>query len=159
MSVYPSKKLYTILQSIIIIILLIIIGGTIAAFISKPEPIPQKTVQEISTEHSYTPQKEHALYGDIGQIRASTVDTPAVTIIVTPFLEYREDDTAFQEELVNKKELLKQTILHWFSMQSAYRLSSEPAGAIKEGLMEEINKQLMLGNIRNIYFEEFAILY
>ena len=111
------------------------------------------------SEAAYIPPKEDALYGDLGQLRAVTADNPPVTVVIKPFLEYKASDTAFQEELVAKKEALKKNILDWFSLESAYRLSSELPQNIKQALMDRINKQLILGTIHNIYFEEFVILY
>ncbi|WP_414162748.1 flagellar basal body-associated FliL family protein [Treponema vincentii] len=65
----------------------------------------------------------------------------------------------FRKNWLRKKEALKKSILDWFSLESAYRLSSELPQDIKQTLMERINKQLVLGKIHNIYFEEFVILY
>lgn len=134
----------------------VIIIGTVTAFIKKRKAV---LPQEEQTGTSYVPPKEYALYGDLGQLRALTADNPPITVVLKPFLEYKGTDTAFQEELVSHKELLKQTILNWFSLESAYRLSSELPQDIKQGLMVSINRQLVLGQIHNIYFEEFVILY
>lgn len=130
--------------------------GTLIAFMKKGQPVPQ---QKNQTADAYVPPKEYALYGDLGQLRALTADNPPVTVVLKPFLEYKASDTAFQEELVSHKGLLKQTILDWFSLESAYRLSSELPQDIKQALMSCINRQLVLGQIHNIYFEEFVILY
>ncbi|MGP1594596.1 MAG: flagellar basal body-associated FliL family protein [Treponema sp.] len=157
MHIYPSKKLYTVLYSIIIVLILIIIAGSIIGISQKKSEKTLKSAQKDT--YTYTPQKHYALYGDFGQLRASTVDSPAITIVLTPFLEYAADDTALQEELVTKKDILKKTILEWFSIQSAYRLSSEAPDYIKTGLIQALNEKLILGKIRNIYFEDFVILY
>ncbi|MGP1577011.1 MAG: flagellar basal body-associated FliL family protein [Treponema sp.] len=157
MCIYPSKKLYRVLYSIIAVLILIIVIGSVIGFSRKKSE--KAVVQHPQDSYTYTPQKEYVLYGDFGQLRASTVDKPAITIVLTPFLEYAADDTALQEELVTKKEILKKTMLEWFSIQSAYRLGSESPDYIKTGLIQALNKKLMLGKIRNIYFEDFVILY
>lgn len=154
MAVYPSLKLQRILQGIIVFLIIVIIGGTLIG-IQKNRAKSQKTTDS----QPALPKKEEALYGDIGQLRISTIDTPPATIVLTPFLEYKAADTAFQEELVNKKEILKYSILEWFSIQSAYRLKSEPHETMKRELIKVINAQLLLGKIQNIYFEDFVILY
>ena len=131
MSVYPSDKLFKLLRSIIIVLIAAIVIGTVAAFVKKTRDRASGRQEESDAGSAYIPPKEYALYGD----------------------------TAFQEELVAKKEVLKNNILDWFSLESAYRLSSELPQDIKQALMERINKQLVLGSIHNIYFEEFVILY
>ena len=160
MSVYPSDKLFKLLRSIIIILIAAIVIGTVIAFVKKTKARASGwQEEEAETGTAYIPPKEYALYGDLGQLRAVTADNPPITVVIKPFLEYKASDTAFQEELVAKKEALKKSILDWFSLESAYRLSSELPQDIKQTLMERINKQLVLGKIHNIYFEEFVILY
>ena len=159
MSVYPSAKLYLLLKIIILLLILIILGGTVFAAIKKYGGYKTAVQEEASLTEGYTPQKDYALYGDLGQLRAVTADTPPVTVVLTPFLEYTASDTAFQEELVTKKDVLKKSFLEWIAFQSAYRLSSEQPQDIKHALMEYINKELVLGQVRNIYFEEFVVLY
>jgi len=160
MSVYPSDKLFKLLRSIIIILIATIALGTVMAFVKKTKDrASDRQDGRSESEAAYIPPKEYALYGDLGQLRAVTADNPPVTVVIKPFLEYKASDTAFQEELVAKKEALKKNILDWFSLESAYRLSSELPQNIKQALMDRINKQLILGTIHNIYFEEFVILY
>lgn len=160
MSVYPSDKLFKLLRSIIIVLIAAIVIGTIVAFVKKiRDRASGRQEEEADAGGTYIPPKEYALYGDLGQLRAVTADNPPITVVIKPFLEYKASDTAFQEELVAKKEALKKNILDWFSLESAYRLSSELPQDIKRALMERINKQLVLGSIHNIYFEEFVILY
>ena len=159
MSVQPSEKLFRLLRNSIIILITVIVIGTVIAFIRKPNNITSADKDGREQDTVYLPPKEYALYGDLGQLRALTADNPPITVILKPFLEYKADDTAFQEELVAHKEALKKIILNWFSFESAYRLSSAPPQDIKLALMEQINRQLILGKIHNIYFEEFVILY
>ncbi|WP_442716777.1 flagellar basal body-associated FliL family protein [Treponema sp.] len=156
MSIYPSDTLFKLLRGIVLVLIAAIAIGTLIAFMKKGQPVPQ---QKNQTADTYVPPKEYALYGDLGQLRALTADNPPITVVLKPFLEYKASDTAFQEELVSHKGLLKQTILDWFSLESAYRLSSELPQDIKQALMSCINRQLVLGQIHNIYFEEFVILY
>ena len=160
MSVYPSDKLFKLLRSIIIVLIAAIVIGTVIAFVKKAkEQTSGRQDEDSETGAAYIPPKEYALYGDLGQLRAVTADNPPITVVLKPFLEYKASDTAFQEELVAKKEALKKSILDWFSLESAYRLSSELPQDVKLALIDRINKQLVLGKIHNIYFEEFVILY
>ena len=160
MSVYPSDKLFKLLRSIIIVLIAAIVIGTVVAFVKKTrDRASGRQEEEVDAGGAYIPPKEYALYGDLGQLRAVTADNPPITVVIKPFLEYKASDTAFQEELVAKKEVLKKNILNWFSLESAYRLSSELPQDIKQALINRINKQLVLGTIHNIYFEEFVILY
>jgi len=159
MSVYPSDKLFKLLRIIVMMMIAVIAAGTVIAFIKKSRTPIEAGEDRFKSTNVYIPPKEYALYGDLGQLRAVTADNPPVTVVLTPFLEYKASDTAFQEELVAKKDRLKKAILDWFSLESAYRLSSEPPQDIKQALMERIDAQLVLGRLHNIYFEEFVILY
>ena len=112
MSVYPSDKLFKLLRSIIIVLIAAIVIGTVAAFVKKTRDRASGRQEEESDAGSaYIPPKEYALYGDLGQLRAVTADNPPITVVLKPFLEYKASDTAFQEELVAKKEALKKSIL------------------------------------------------
>lgn len=160
MNIYPSDKLYRLLYGCIIGLVAIIAIGTVAAYIKKTQKnVSMEQNGQKGTSAVYTPSKEYALYGDLGQLRAVTADDPPVTVILKPFLEYKASDTAFQEELVAHKETLKKAIMDWFALESAYRLSSELPQDIKQKLIKWLNGHLILGQIRNIYFEEFVILY
>lgn len=160
MSIHPSDKLFKLLRAVIIILIAVIALGTAAAYVKKARnTTAAKQNEPIEKDGAYIPPKEYALYGDLGQLRAVTADNPPVTVILKPFLEYKASDTVFQEELVSKKDGIKKAVLDWFSLESAYRLSSELPQDIKRMLMERINNQLVLGKIHNIYFEEFIILY
>ncbi|WP_231577588.1 flagellar basal body-associated protein FliL [Treponema phagedenis] len=103
-------------------------------------------------------QKEDALYGEIGRLRISSADSPPISVIVTPFLQYAKADIALQEELIRKKEILKKVIISWFEKKNAVQLSTFPPDKIKKLLLEELNKQLVLGKIKGIYFEELTLL-
>lgn len=160
MSIHPSDKLFKLLRAVIIILIAVIVLGTAVAYVKKTRnTTAAKQNEPIEENGAYIPPKEYALYGDLGQLRAVTADNPPVTVILKPFLEYKASDTVFQEELVSKKDGIKKAVLDWFSLESAYRLSSELPQDIKRMLMERINNQLILGKIHNIYFEEFIILY
>ena len=158
MSIYPSDTLFKLLRGVILVLIAVIAAGTLIAFFKSVRTTEMPQEKE-SAAGVYVPPKEYALYGDLGQLRATTADNPPVTVVLKPFLEYKASDTAFQEELVSHKEVLKQTILDWFSLESAYRLSSELPQEIKQALITCINRRLVLGQIHNIYFEEFVILY
>ena len=159
MSVYPSERLFKLLRTIIVLLIAVIIIGTVAAFVKKVRVTALEGVIDHDTATAYIPPKEYALYGDLGQLRAVTADNPPITVVLKPFLEYKASDTVFQEELVAKKDSLKKAVLDWFSLESAYRLSSELPQNIKQALIDQINQKLVLGKIHNIYFEEFIILY
>lgn len=160
MNIYPSEKLYRLLWIIITALSATIVIGTVVAFIKNgQEPAGVEQDKGVESATSYLPPKEYALYGDLGRIRAVTADNPPITVVLKPFLEYKASDTAFQEELVAKKELLKKSVLDWFALESAYRLSSELPQNVKQSLIQRLNGLLILGKIHNIYFEEFVILY
>ena len=83
MSVYPSDKLFRLLRSIVIILIAVIVIGTVIAFVKKTkENSSDRDDEGGNTGRSYIPPKEYALYGDLGQLRAVTVDNPPITVIL-----------------------------------------------------------------------------
>lgn len=76
-------------------------------------------------------------------------------VIVEPWFSYEEQDSAFQEELTSKRTLFNNIFLQFFSTRTAAQLRAMGEGQIKTHLLESINKELVLGNISTIYFEEY----
>lgn len=97
-----------------------------------------------------------ALFSDIGTLRAKTKD--GVTLVIAVYFEYNKNDIPFQEELVKKKALFREVILHYFSEQKASEIKKTGEDAIKKNILRAINSELTLNKIETIYFEKFVIL-
>ena len=159
--------LNTILAGICVLISLTILIGTGLVlgvqtdqnfYPAEPVPTPEQQIQQepnLSTENS----SEFGVYKNLGLIRASTMADPetqaTALVIVKPWFSYEERDSAFQEELSSKRDLFNNLFLQFFSTHTAAQLRAMGEGQVKTQLLEAINKELVLGNIAAIYFEEY----
>jgi len=96
------------------------------------------------------------LFGDIGTLRAKTKDN--VLIVIAPYFEYDENDTAFQEELVKNKIVMRELIIQFFKQKTKREIQSLGEENIKTEILFSINKILVLEKIEKLYFEKFIIL-
>lgn len=165
--------LNTILAGICVLISLTILIGTGLVlgvqtdqnfYPAEPVPTPEQQIQQaiqaqqepnLSTENS----SEFGVYKNLGLIRASTMADPetqaTALVIVKPWFSYEERDSAFQEELSSKRDLFNNLFLQFFSTHTVAQLRAMGEGQVKTQLLEAINKELVLGNIAAIYFEEY----
>ena len=94
----------------------------------------------------------------MGRLRIPTADTAPGTLVVFPVLEYNSEDKAFEEELVQKKEDIRKSLIDWFSQKTVYELYTMPENEVKKEVLAEINSILNLSRIKRIYFKDFVIL-
>lgn len=174
-----------ILATICILLVLIILLVTVLALGSKkarpgsdlrrPEPIPSTTEQILQakklqeeTEQGAKPTgqtvetKDYGAYTTLGQIRASTMKDPSsqtsALVIVEPWFSYSNEDPAFEEELDNKRQKIRSIFLQLFANSSFQQLRDMGEAQVKTMLLESINKELILGKIDGIFFEEYLFL-
>jgi flagellar FliL protein len=144
-----------------------IVTGTILAFASGNVRISSEK-RTLFTDGVHNPAKETliaadssgttAIFADIGILRAVTADPESVTVVVSPFLPYSSVDTAFQEELVQKTQAVRMSLLAWFRVHTINEITAMGEKGVKQELLHEINANLILGQIRQIYFEEYMVL-
>ncbi len=79
-------------------------------------------------------------------------------LLVTPWLSYENDDSAFYEELLSKKNMFASYILEFFSTKSKNALLSTGEKEVKRLLLERLNSQLSLGKVAAIYFDDYIFL-
>ena len=87
-----------------------------------------------------------------------TSDKQACTVVIFPVLEYNINDKAFEEELVQKKEVIRKEILEWFAQKNIYELYTMSDIVMKKEILKKINSILSLSKIKRIYFKEYIIL-
>ena len=180
-------SLNKILIYIIIFLFIVILGITIGGLISKKASPgknlrtadPEPTVKEIESLNKRSNTKI-AAYTGIGRIRTVTAadtgdngDTPgaansangdnpnvstATPIVITPWFSYEESNFELYEELSRKRILITGIISNYFSSKTEKQLLSTSEEKIKADLLEEINGQLSLGKINNIYFSDYIFL-
>lgn len=169
-------SLNKILVYIIIFLFLVILGVTIGGLISrKAKPgknlrtaDPEPTVKELESLNKRSDTKI-AAYTGIGRIRTVTaaeknsgngadVEGSATPIVVTPWFSYEESNFELYEELSRKRILITGIISKYFSERTENELLSSSEEKIKADLLKEINSQLSLGKIQNIYFSDYIFL-
>lgn len=163
-----NTKTERILIYIIAGLICLIILGTIATLIAKgisakrgrvPDPDPS----EIESLYKNSPQ-EMAAYTGLGKIRTSSKpETDEETdygtlIVVSPWFSYPKDDTEFFEELSRKRVLITGIITNYFTSKTKSQLEAIPEETIKADLLIEINGQLSLGKINQIYFTDYTFI-
>lgn len=136
---------------------LIIIFGTAAAFISgrakpgtdlrKKDPAPEILEKKM--------KPDEAVFTQIGTIRCSTADTPAVPLVVTPYFRYRAEDAAFYEELTQKVRKMRLVIGEYAAQHSREDFFNKGEEKIKKDLTDLINRELVLGKIETLYFSDY----
>ena len=101
-------------------------------------------------------------YYELGTLRivtsGSDKDDLSTVLVVSPWLAYPAGDTVFYEELARKKGLIKGIFQAYFSSKSKEELLEETEVKIEENLKEEINTQLSLGKISDIYLTDYIFL-
>lgn len=177
MKLYKPKRDKDAIPELINKILLVIIGaliglilvGTIIGFISKKakpgrnlrtiDPSPE--VIESLNKKSDT---KIAAYTEIDTLRiltaadATNPEDEGSTLVLTPWLSYQEDNFELYEELSKKHNLISGTITSFFSTKSKEQLLLLSENEIKAQLLRDLNSQLTLGNIEQIFFTDYLFL-
>ena len=148
-----------ILTFVLCVVVLVIITGTVVALLRQEKP--HTTLEPMpSPQHtSYFLRDGKAIYSDLGQLRALSADTLPATIVLNPYLEYDAENIPLQEELVKKKELIRNTIIAWFAQRTWLSVETMSESEIKKELLKKINDELSLGVCSSIYFAQFKVLH
>ena len=129
---------------------------------------PEPTPHEIENLNKKLDDKI-AAYTGLGTIRcitapqaqfdpASEIEDMGTAVVITPWLAYPEGDTVFYEELSRKRILITGIFTNYFSTRTKNKLLTTPEEKIKKEIMEEINGQMSLGKISQIYFTDYIFL-
>lgn len=142
--------------SIVLISAVFLISGKHKAGedLRKSDPTPQKVVNL-----SYKTQDHVSAYTEMGQLRiitkAPSESESGTMLIVSPWFSYPEGDTVFFEELSQKDLQLKSLIANYFATHTKDQLFSNGEPTIKNELRDLINEKLILGQIRDVYFDQY----
>lgn len=156
-SVTPVQRFLFVLGGIIIVVVLFV---TAWALTSKPERVGRglRRIDPAPVSLEKSGKTDTAVYEDIGQLRAITADVPAVSLIVTPYFSYPTNDTAFYEEIVQKKRQIRSLALNYFALYTKDELLKNGEERVKQDLIDKINNELTLGQISVLYFNEYLFL-
>lgn len=155
-----------ILAVILCVLVVAIAGGTIIAFATgTAAPGVSLRVRDPSpTDRHVLSKNKMAAYTGLSRIRAVTkpesntendIGTP---LVITPWFTYPENDTAFYEEIARKSGVMQNIIILYFANYTEMELMAKGEDKIKNDLLSELNAQLMLGKIPNIYFTDYIFL-
>lgn len=153
-----ERILYYIIAGLISIIILVTIVASIAKLFTKnnnqliSDPLPTE-IESLNKKNG----EEMAAFTGISTIRATTLSSPSSTsiLIITPWFSYPADDTEFYEELSRKRTLITSIITYYFSSKTKDEIIALPEETIKSALLTEINGNLSLGKLNQLYFTDF----
>lgn len=159
------NKTEKILISIIFGLVLVIIVGTIAAKISQKNNAPEVLISKGKAVSLMAPSDTtETAYFELGKMRIITKaekkadDEPGTVLVVSPWLAYTAGDTVFYEELARKRGLMKGEFQSYFSERTKNQLLSETEDKIESELLENLNSQMALGKITDIYLTDYIFL-
>ena len=158
-----TELLNKILTIIIAALLLIILTGTIAGLIGKKKKTPEALIAQGKAVSLMAPaDTEEVSYYELGTIRVSTAKEDSTEggsiMVISPWLAYPAGDTVFYEELARKSGSIRGSFQSYFSARTKKQLLSETEEKIVQTLKEEINADMGLGKISDIYFTDYLFL-
>ena len=152
-----------ILLGIIAALLLLILIGTIAGLILRKNNTPAVLIEQGKAVSLMAPSNtDEVAYFELGTIRISTAkadsDEGGTIMILSPWLAYPAGDTVFFEELSRKSGSIKGIFQAYFSARTKNQLLTETEEKIVRVILDEINADLALGKISDIYFTDYLFL-
>ncbi len=164
-------KILTAVIAFIMIAIMCVTVVTLATQRGKPgkylrDADPDPTPREIENLNKNLDDKL-AAYTGLGTIRCVTApdsetadeqDEAGTVVVITPWLAYPEGDTVFYEELARKRMLISGVFTTYFSSRTKNQLLSTTEDKIKAEIMDQINGQMSLGKISQIYFTDYIYL-
>ena len=152
-----------ILLGIIAGLLLVILVGTIIGLVGKKKNRPEVLISQGKAVSLMAPSStDEVAYFELGTIRISTAkadsDEGGTIMILSPWLAYPAGDTVFYEELSRKSGSIKGIFQAYFSARTKNQLLTETEERISQVIIEEINADLALGKVSDIYFTDYLFL-
>ncbi len=149
-----------------VILAAIILLGTVAALLAGKRPgkdfrkSDPASAAQIGGGSQTGKQSEFKEFGTL-RVRLAPEQgssEPGAVLVVTPWLAYESNDSAFYEELVSKKKIFSSYILECFSGKTKNALLSIGEKEVKKNLLDRMNAALSLGKIGAIYFDDYMFL-
>ena len=152
-----------ILLGIIAGLLLVILVGTIIGLVGKKKNTPEVLISQGKAVSLMAPSDTNEVaYFELGTIRVSCAaadsEESGSIMVLSPWLAYPAGDTVFFEELSRKSGAIKGIFQAYFSARTKNQLLTETEERISQIIIEEINADLALGKISDIYFTDYLFL-
>ena len=157
------KTLDKVLTIIIALLVILIITGTIYGLSNKKKQTPEVLLSQGKAVSLMAPSdSDEVAYYELGTIRVSTAGEDSnengTVIILSPWLAYPAGDTVLYEELSRKSGAFRGIFQAYFSSRTKNQLLSETEEKISQVILDEINADLALGAISDIYFTDYLFL-
>ena len=157
------KTLDKVLTIIIALLVILIITGTIYGLSNKKKQTPEVLLSQGKAVSLMAPSdSDEVAYYELGTIRVSTAgedsDENGTVMILSPWLAYPAGDTVLYEELARKSGSIKGIFQAYFSARTKNQLLTETEEHIESVIKDEINADLALGQISDIYFTDYLFL-
>ena len=155
------------LNKILIIIIAFLVAvialGTLFAVLNKKQQTPEVLISQGKAVSLMAPSdSDEVAYYQLGTLRVSTASSDSeengTIMVLSPWLAYPAGDSVFYEELSRKNGFLRGIFMAYFSARTKNQLLSETEEKIVQLLIEEINADLALGKISDIYFTDYLFL-
>lgn len=164
--IWNSDSLNKILIGIIGVLAAIILVGTVIGILNKNKtPEPEVLISQGKAVNLAAPADTSVVaYYDLGKIRVvtapdeSTKEDFGTAMVINPWVAYPEGDTVFYEELARKRGTIKAIFSSYFTTHTKKELLTLTETVIISQLMTQINAELSLGKISEIYFTDFLFL-
>ena len=152
-----------ILLGIIAGLLLVILVGTIIGLVGKKKNTPEVLISQGKAVSLIAPSDtDEIAYFELGTIRVSCAaadsEESGSIMVLSPWLAYPAGDTVFFEELSRKSGAIKGIFQAYFSARTKNQLLTETEEKISQIIIEEINADLALGKVSDIYFTDYLFL-
>lgn len=152
-----------ILLGIIAGLLLVILVGTIIGLVGKKKNTPEVLISQGKAVSLMAPSDtDEVAYFELGTIRVSCAaadsEESGSIMVLSPWLAYPAGDTVFFEELSRKSGAIKGIFQAYFSARTKNQLLTETEERISQIIIEEINADLALGKVSDIYFTDYLFL-
>ncbi len=157
------RLLNKILTGIIIFLVVVIISGTVFGLLNKKNNTPEILISQGKAESLMAPaDTTEVTYFELGTLRISTAgeksEESGTIMVLSPWLAYPAGDTILFEEISRKSGAIKGIFQAYFSARNKNQLLTETEEHIEAVIKDEINADLALGKISDIYFTDYLFL-
>lgn len=155
------KTLNVFLIIIIFFLLVVLISGSVVGLKNRKAAQHLEENNDIETISQNT---EYDSYKGLGQLRIITAPETddgsdfGTAMVISPWFTYPQEDKVLFEELSKKRLKLIESVNKYFSDKTKTELNAMSEEKIKADLLEELNSQLSLGKITDIYFSDYIFL-
>ena len=101
---------------------------------------------------------EESIFTSLGKMRIPTAGSDSETIIISIAFPYNKNDRPFSEELASRISWFKTSVNDYFGVLTAEEFDALDVDITKTELLNRFNSELRLGQIRELYIDDFIRL-